>query len=142
VTGKVRGSDGYLYEPVWLHPTDAAERGIKNGDIVNLFNERGQVLAGAYVTERIMPGVAYIDHGARYDPIVPAEIDRGGAINTICPHNVTSKNCAGMVTSGFLVEAKLADMDGLRRKYPEAFSQPYDRASGQTMERVLYKGEK
>jgi len=33
-------------------------------------------------------------------------------------------------------------MDGLRRQYPEAFTRPYDRASGLTMERVLYKGEK
>ena len=28
-------------------------------------NERGTVLGGAYVTERIMPGVVYIDHGAK-----------------------------------------------------------------------------
>jgi trimethylamine-N-oxide reductase (cytochrome c) len=39
-------------------------------------NERGEVLAGAYVTERIMPGVISIDHGAKYDPIVPGELDR------------------------------------------------------------------
>jgi trimethylamine-N-oxide reductase (cytochrome c) len=83
-----------------------------------------------------------VDHGSRYDPIVPAEIDRGGAINTICPHHTTSKNCAGMVTSGFLAQAEKADMDGLRRKYPEAFARPYDKGSGQKFERVLYKGEK
>jgi anaerobic selenocysteine-containing dehydrogenase len=109
--------------------------------VVNIFNERGEVLCGAYVTERIMPGVVYVDHGARYDPIVPGKIDRGGAINTICPRNTTSKNCAGMVTSGFLVEAKPADMDGLRRSYPEAFSLPYDYASGLKFERVLLGGE-
>jgi len=54
----------------------------KNGDILKIHNERGIVLAGAYITERIMPGVVYIDHGARCDWIVPGEIDRGGAINT------------------------------------------------------------
>ena len=84
-----------------------------------------------------MPGTVYIDHGARYDPIVPGEFDRGGAINTICPYNVTSKNCAGMVTSGFLTEVALADMDQLRKQHPEAFKRPYDRASGQRMDRVL-----
>ncbi len=141
VTGKVKGLDGYLYEPMWIHPSDAAKRGIEDGDVVDMYNERGHVLAGAYVTERIMPGVVYIDHGSRYDPIVPGELDRGGAINTICPHNCTSKNCAGMVTSGFLVEVELADMDELRKKYPEAFSRPYDYASGQKFERVLYGGE-
>jgi len=140
VTGKVIGPDGYHYEPAWLHPADAARRGIETGDVVDIYNERGHVLAGAYVNERIMPGVVYIDHGARYDPIVPAELDRGGAINTICPHHTTSKNCAGMVTSGFLAEVKLADLDGLRKQYPEAFSRPYHRASGQIFERVLHDG--
>ncbi len=136
-TCKIRGADGYLYEPVWMHPATAAERMIKNGDVVSIFNERGSVLCGAYVTERIMPGVVYVDHGSRYDPIVLGEIDRGGAINTITPHNLTSKNCAGMVVSGFLVEAKKGDMDDLRKRYPEAFSRPYDTASGQTFERAL-----
>ena len=70
-----------------MHPSTAAARGIKHGDVVSIFNERGTVLAGAYVTERIMPGVVYIDHGAKCDPIVPGVIDRGGAINTIVPRN-------------------------------------------------------
>ena len=142
VTGKVKGPDGYLYEPLWIHPIDAAKRGIKNGDVVNCYNERGQVLFGAYITERIMPGVISIDHGSRYDPIVPGEIDRGGAINTICPHHTTSKNCAGMVTSGFLAQVKKAELDELRRQYPEAFSRTYDYASGLRFERVLAKEDK
>ena len=45
ITCKVKGWDGYLYEPVWIHPTDAAKRGIQDGDIVKMFNERGVVLA-------------------------------------------------------------------------------------------------
>ena len=141
-TGKVKGPDGYHYEPVWINPVDAAKRGIVSGDVVNIYNERGQVLCGAYVTERIRPGVIYVDHGSRYDPIVPGKIDRGGAINTISPHNTTSKNCAGMVCSGFLAQAKKADLDGLRQKYPEAFARPYDKGSGLKFERVLAKGDR
>jgi len=140
-TCKVRGPDGYLYEPVWLHPAEAKKRGIQNGDIVRIYNERGAVLCGAYVTERIIPGVAYVDHGARYDPIVPGELDRGGAINTITPHKGTSRNCrGGMVVSGFLVEVERADLDQLRKKYPEAFNRPYHRASGLSFDRVLVDG--
>ncbi len=140
-TCKVRGPDGYLYEPIWIHPSDAAKRGIENGDVVEIFNERGGVLVGTYLTERIMPGVVYVDHGARYDPIVPGELDRGGAINTITPHLGASKNCRGaMVESGFLVEVEKVDLDELRRKYPEAFSRPYDYASGLKFERVLVDG--
>jgi trimethylamine-N-oxide reductase (cytochrome c) len=138
-TCKVRGPDGYLYEPVWIHPSEAGKRGIKNGDAVRIFNERGVVLCGAYVTERIRPGVVYVDHGARYDPVVPGELDRGGAINTITPHYGTSQNCrGGMVVSGFLVEAERANLDELRKQHPEAFKRPYDRASGLRFKRVLH----
>jgi len=129
-TGKVVGPDGYKYEPIWINPKDAEARGIESGDVVQIFNERGIVLVGAYVTQRVMPGVVYIDHGARYDPIVPGEIDRGGAINTITPHNITSKNATGMVVSGFLAEVSLANLDELRKKYPEAFQRKYDPAAG------------
>jgi molybdopterin guanine dinucleotide-containing S/N-oxide reductase-like protein len=136
-TCKVIGPDGYHYEPIWIHPMDAAKRGISHGDVVKVFNERGAVLVGAYVTERIMPGTVYVDHGARYDPIVVGELDRGGAINTISPHSVTSKNCSGMATSGYLVEVASINLDELRAEYPEAFNRPYDLATGQVVERVM-----
>jgi anaerobic selenocysteine-containing dehydrogenase len=108
--------------------------------VVKIFNERGIVLVGAYVTERVMPGVVYVDHGARYDPIVPGEIDRGGAINTITPHNVTSKNATGMVVSGFLAEVSPVDLDALRRDHPEAFAREYDPASGLRFDAWVVKG--
>ncbi len=142
VTGKVRGPDGYLYEPIWINPADAKKRDIEHGDVVKVFNERGGVLVGAYVTERIMPGVVLVDHGARYDAIVPGELDRGGAINTITPHNLTSKNATGMVVGGFLAEVGPVNLDELRKQYLEAFARPYDKGSGLRFERVLAKGDK
>ncbi len=75
---KIRAKDGYQYEPVWLNTAEAEKRGIKHGDIVKVFNERGIVLCGAYVTERLVPShVLYLDHGARLDPIIPGVLDRG-----------------------------------------------------------------
>jgi len=129
-TCKVKGPDGYKYEPLWISPADAAARGIRSGDVVKVHNERGAVLGGAYVTERIMPGVVYMDHGARYDPVVPGELDRGGAINTITPHRTTSKNATGMVVSSFLVEVESINIEDIREKNPEAFERKYDPASG------------
>jgi trimethylamine-N-oxide reductase (cytochrome c) len=129
-TCKVTGPDGYQYHPLWMNPADAERRGIKPGDVVSLYNERGIVLAGAYVTERIMAGAVGIDHGAKYDPILPGEIDRGGAINTIVPRNCTSKNTVGMAVSGFLVEVEKADLDGLKKRYPEAFARECHVAAG------------
>ncbi len=140
-TCKVTGPDGYQYHPVWLHPSEAEKRGIRHGDIVSIFNERGTVLGGAYVTERIMPGVVYIDHGAKWDPIVPGEIDRGGAINTIVPRNTTSKNAVGHAVSGFLVDLEKTDMEELKRKYPEAFQKPFHPCAGPGLEACIRGAE-
>ncbi|MBN1629363.1 MAG: molybdopterin-dependent oxidoreductase, partial [Thermoleophilia bacterium] len=129
-TCKMRGIDGYQYQPLWIHPADAAARGIEHGDVVSIVNERGTVLAGAYVTERVMPGAVSIDHGAKYDPIALGEIDRGGAINTITPRNITSKNACGHAVSGFLAQVEKTDLEALRTKYPEAFARPCHSAAG------------
>ena len=132
-TCKVKGWDGYLYEPLWINPEDAEKRGIKSGDVVKIHNERGAVLGGAYVTERIIPGTVSQDHGARCDWIIPGELDRGGANNLISPAGLVSKHCGGEVTSGFLVEVEkvpLARMEEWKRQYPGAFEKEYDPGSG------------
>jgi molybdopterin guanine dinucleotide-containing S/N-oxide reductase-like protein len=136
-TCKVIGPDGYKYEPAWIHPTDAEARGIKDGDIVKVYNERGVVLCGARVWERVMPGVAYVDHGARHDPLIPGKVDRGGAINTIAPYGVASRNAVGQATSGYLVDVQKVtekDYQEWRKIDPEAFDgafkREYDQAAG------------
>ncbi|WP_395755986.1 trimethylamine-N-oxide reductase TorA [Edwardsiella ictaluri] len=67
-------------EPVFISPQDAEARGIRNGDIVRVFNERGQVLAGAVLSDRYVPGVIRIHEGAWYDP------DRGGVAGALCKY--------------------------------------------------------
>ena len=129
---KMKGFDGYYYEPCWIHTSEAEKRGIKFGDVVKVFNERGITLCGAYVTERLIPGAAYVDHGARYDPICD-HVDRGGCINTIAPLGLTSTNCAGQATSGYLVDVQKvseAEWAEWRTKYPEAFARTYDEGAG------------
>jgi len=133
-TCKVRGADGYQYQPLWVHPIDAAARGIKHGDLVKVYNERGGVLAGAYVTGRVMPGAVSMDHGSEYDPIIPGELDRGGDINTITPHKTTSQNACGMAVSGFLVEIERVHLDELRTRYPQAFNRLHHPAAGLFLE--------
>jgi molybdopterin guanine dinucleotide-containing S/N-oxide reductase-like protein len=140
-TCKVRGPDGYQYEPVWIHPNDANPRGLKTGDIVQVWNDRGKLLGGAYVTERIIPGAVLMDHGARIDPInLPDDpskygetIDRAGSNNCINPGKGNSVNCQNSgCWSSFLVEVKKADMADLMAKYPAAFTRPVDPDAGPT----------
>ena len=104
---------------------------------MKVYNERGVVLCGAYVTERLIPRTCYVDHGARLDPIIPGWLDRGGDINTITPTSTTSKNATGMAVSGFLVQVeKVTDeeMEQWKRDYPEAFARKLDPACGVCLE--------
>jgi len=138
---KVRGPDGYLYEPVWIHPKDAAKRGIKNGDIVMVYNDRGAILCGAIVTERIIPGALQIAHGSRLDLIsIEAKIDRGGCINLICPSprekykEGTPVKVPEMAVSGFLADIKKVDIEKLAKEFPEAFARKLHPDVGQYLE--------
>ncbi len=114
---KIKGGDGYQYEPCWINPVDAEARGIKDRDIVEVFNERGSVIFAAHVTERITAGSLYTEHGSKMD-IYSFEgkmTDRGGNINFISP-SPREKYGSGeeiripeMNVSGFLVEARKID---------------------------------
>ena len=132
-TMKIRAKDGYQYEPAWINPETAKSRNIEQGDVIKVFNERGTVLCGAYITERLIPGAVYVDHGSRFDPINAENLDRGGAINLITPTSLISKHSTGMVVSGFLVDASKvtdAEMAAWKKQYPEAFGRKVDESCG------------
>ncbi len=57
------------YEPADMNPVDADARGIKEKDIVRIFNDTGQILAYAHLTERIVPGVVHVAWGSMYRPV-------------------------------------------------------------------------
>ncbi len=65
-----------------MNPADAKARGIEDGDMVRVFNDRGQILIAAKVTERIMPGVVDVPQGTWFDPDENG-VDRGGCANTL-----------------------------------------------------------
>jgi biotin/methionine sulfoxide reductase len=54
-------------EPVRLNPGDALARGIAQGDLVRVFNQRGGCLAGALLSEAVRPGVIQLSTGAWLD---------------------------------------------------------------------------
>jgi len=99
-------------EPVLLNPDDAAARGIVNGDVVRIYNDRGACLAGAVVTETIRPGVIQLATGAWFDPLDPAEIgslDKHGNPNVLTLDKGTSQlaQCCSAQTA--LVEVERFD---------------------------------
>ena len=55
-------------EVLRVHPDDAAARGIADGDLVRLSNDRGAALATARVTDEIRSGVVQLPTGAWWDP--------------------------------------------------------------------------
>jgi anaerobic selenocysteine-containing dehydrogenase len=48
---------------VWLHPQDASERGIGEGDDVEVASPRGKITLKARFTEDTQPGLVWIDFG-------------------------------------------------------------------------------
>lgn len=65
-----------------INSADAEIRGIHDGDLARVFNDRGEIAICAKVTERIMPGVVDIPQGAWYDPDENG-LDRGGNPNVL-----------------------------------------------------------
>ena len=72
-------------DEVLVNVLDADARGIRSGDRVRVFNDRGAVELVAKVTPRIIPGVVSIPQGAWYRPVMKdgRRVDVGGNINTL-----------------------------------------------------------
>ena len=80
-------------EPVTLNSGDARTRNIKDGDVVRIFNDRGQTLAGARVTDDIRPGVIAMSEGGWYDPVSrgePGSLCKHGHANALVKDKPTS----------------------------------------------------
>lgn len=69
-------------QEMWINPIDANVRGIKNGDLIRIFNDRGEVHIPAKVTPRILPGVVALGEGGWYSP-GKNKVDKGGCINVL-----------------------------------------------------------
>ncbi|MEN2975862.1 molybdopterin-dependent oxidoreductase [Tistrella bauzanensis] len=99
-------------EPVVIHPDDAARRGIGDGMIVRVFNDRGATLAGAVVSADVMPGVVRLATGAWYDPVdpsTPGSLDKHGNPNVLTADRPTSAVSQAPSAHSTLVEIEVFD---------------------------------
>ena len=96
-------------EPMRINPSDATLRGIADGDVVRVFNERGATLVGAVLSEELRPGVIQIATGAWYDPHEPGVIgslDKHGNPNVLTRDKGTSRLAQGPSAQSTLVEVE------------------------------------
>ncbi|MBP6123406.1 MULTISPECIES: DMSO/selenate family reductase complex A subunit [Providencia] len=75
-------------DEIWMNPIDASERGISNGTLVHVFNDRGVVEIPCKVTNRIIPGVVAMPEGG-WTKKDENGVDVGGCINTLTSHNLS-----------------------------------------------------
>ena len=90
-------------QALMISTRDAAARGVSDGDRVKVFNDRGEVIIPAKVTERIMPGVVDLPQGAWFTPDEKG-VDRGGCANVLT--NDRSSPCGALVTNTSLVQVE------------------------------------
>ena len=103
-----------------MNDKDAKKLGIKNGDVVRVFNKRGEVLADALVTKDIMQGVMRLCEGGWYDP------DENGRCKYGCVNVLTMDIPTSKLANGNCSHTCLVNVEKFKGTLPEvtAFSAP------------------
>lgn len=111
-------------EPMTLNPVDAQARGIADGDVVKVFNQRGAFLAGVIVSDAIKPGVVQIATGAWYDPqdaSAPDTLEKHGN-----PNVVTEDVRSSLLSQGCTAQTAYVEIERWTGELPDitAFEPP------------------
>lgn len=88
------------YQPVLMNPVDAQARGLKEGQAVKVFNDRGTIVCGVHITEKMMPGVVCVFEGGWYTPQQPGvvgSIDLGGDANLLISGRTGEPITSGLI---------------------------------------------
>jgi biotin/methionine sulfoxide reductase len=116
--GKVAGREALL-----INAADAAARGIAEGSVVRVFNDRGACLAGARVADDVIAGVVVLPTGAWYDPVEPGGMCAHGNPNVLTSDRPTSGLSQGPAPHSCLVEVEAwtGDVPPVRAFEPPPF---------------------
>jgi biotin/methionine sulfoxide reductase len=114
-------------EPIRMHPTDANARGLRDGDIVRVFNDRGACLAGVVIDDGVRPEVVQLATGAWFDPADPADPDSmcvHGNPNVLTDDVGTSSLARGCTGAHVLVQVEkfTGDLPPVRAHEPPPFA--------------------
>lgn len=94
-------------QQLWMNPADAKKRNIQNGQLADVWNDRGRLRIPVKVTDRIMEGVAALSQGAWYCPDKDGT-DLGGSINVLTSQRMTPY-AKGNPQHTILVEVKASE---------------------------------
>ncbi len=104
--------DGFRYWILRINARDAETRGIRQHDLVKVYNARGAVICAADITATTMPGVVRANEScAEFDLISTPEgpVERGGCLNLLTPARTMSKTADGISPNSCLVEVRKWD---------------------------------
>lgn len=88
----------------FMNSIDAEARGIKHGDIVLIKSRHGKVIRPVAITERIMPGVVNLPHGAWVEMDEATGVDKAGADNILNGPISTGQGISGWNSCNVQVE--------------------------------------
>ncbi|MFT5174264.1 MAG: biotin/methionine sulfoxide reductase, partial [Gammaproteobacteria bacterium] len=97
-------------EVITLNEVDAAARAIHGGEVVRVFNDRGELLAAAAVSADVRAGVVSLPTGAWFDPAVlgtTGSLEKHGNPNVLTPDRGTSRLAQGPTAHSTLVQVEL-----------------------------------
>jgi molybdopterin guanine dinucleotide-containing S/N-oxide reductase-like protein len=101
--------DGHYYWIARLNPADAEARGVRENDLVRLYNDRGGVVCAARLTERVRPGVVHsYESSAVYEPLgAPGRSDdRGGCVNILTPSRMMIERSHSLAANSCLIQVE------------------------------------
>mgnify|MGYP002735715457 CR=1 FL=1 len=98
-------------EPVGLSPFDAQQRGLSDGDLVRVFNDRGACVAAVRISEHIRQGVVRLSTGAWFQPSQwratgPENLELHGNPNVLTLDMGASRLSQGCVAQTCLVQVE------------------------------------
>jgi biotin/methionine sulfoxide reductase len=96
-------------QPITINTADAEARGISDGDVLRVFNERGACLAAARLSDRIRRGVVRLSTGAWFDPDTAGSnrpLEKHGNPNALTLDIGASKLSQGCIAKTCLVEVE------------------------------------
>jgi biotin/methionine sulfoxide reductase len=97
-------------EALEISRQDAETRGLRDGDIVRVFNDRGSLLAGVRIVDDLFSGVLILATGAWYDPEEPGQsgsLEKHGNPNVLTLDKGSSRLAQSIAVQTALVDIEL-----------------------------------